>query len=112
MLKIDVQQVQDSYGVLKQVANTGFIEATNQLAHVLVPEQGSNELMDELLTRCREVQANYNEQFLPGVNGLLQTYNEVVDIGEYLQKQASVGDVAKVDTGFTSGTVSAADVKM
>lgn len=111
-LRIDATEIADSYGVIKQVSNSGIIEATNDLARTLMPLEGENALADELLTNCREFQAEYNENYLPSVTKLLQSFSEMVDISDYLEKQASVGDLAKVDTGFAAGRINADAVKM
>lgn len=111
-LNLDAREIEESYGVIKQVSNAGIIDATNELGQTLLPEEGSNALCDELLKNCREFQDEYNNHYLPNVNKFLGTFEELVDISEYLEKKATVGETAKVDTSFNAGTIKADDVKM
>ncbi|MEY8333076.1 hypothetical protein AALB53_08230 [Lachnospiraceae bacterium 47-T17] len=111
-LNLDAKLIEESYGVIKQVSNAGIIDATNDLAQVLLPEEGSNALCDELLGHCRAFQAEYNGNYVASVGAFMKSYENLIDISEYLEKQATVGDVTKVDTGFKAGGIDAGAVKM
>lgn len=112
MFQLDSNQIEDSYGVIQDTSNTKVVEAVDSLASVLMPEQGTNSLVDELLEHCKAVQAAYNNEFLPSTKGLLQDFRETFDISVYLEKRASVGEVAKKSVGYKSEGISCDSVIM
>lgn len=103
--KIDVQKIDESFGPLQRVANDNIVDMIDQLAAALRPESGSNELVDEALALCKKVQDNYNEGFLDTLNRTITEYGKVIDIGEYLQKKASVGNVSNTSTSVQTGSI-------
>lgn len=111
-LKIDSQKIDDSFGLLTQGANSGIVEVLEQAAQAILPLQGSNALADELIENCKKVQDNYNNGFLPGLNATIEEFKKVIDIGEYLAKIATVGDVKNEDTGVAVDQIDADAVMM
>ncbi len=106
-LHLDASKIEESLGPLERVANGNVAELVDSLAQALLPQAGSNELVDEVISNCKKVQDNYNNGFLPGLQSTIAEYKKVVDITEYLAKKASVGSVANDDTGFTTGKIDA-----
>lgn len=102
---LDAAKIEESLGPLERVANGNVVELVDSLAQALLPQAGSNELVDEVIANCKKVQENYNSGFLPGLQATITEYKKVVDISEYLAKKASVGSVANEDTGFATGKI-------
>lgn len=103
--QLDQKEFDDSYGVISKTANTDVIAAVNDLAAVLVPEAGSNALVDELIDACKGVQTVYNDEFLPSVKSLLDDFQAAFDIAEFIQKKATVGEVSKQSVGYKTDKI-------
>ena len=112
LLNIDAKEIEESYGVVMNVTNSKIEEAVSQLAGVLVPEKGSNALVDELIGLCKKVQDHYNNEFLPCTKAFLNEFGEIYNIGEYLEKKATNGDVATQSLGYKTSGINADDVIM
>lgn len=109
MFKIDGKRAQDTYGVIKAKANDQIVTVVNELASVLMPEQGTSDLVDDLISKCKTVADRYNTNFLPGVQSLLKVYESVVELDENLKK-ATVSDIANVTGEFTTRQLDPAKV--
>lgn len=109
-LNLDAAKIEESLGPLEAVANTSVVDLCNDLAAVLTPHAGENELMDELLEQCKKATLNYNDNFLPGLTATIEEFKTVIDVSEYLAKKASVGDVKNEDTGFKTEKIDASKV--
>ena len=107
MINIDVNKIEESLGPLQGAANDDVIEVINQLAAALLPLQGDNELVDQAIEQCKAVQDMYNAGFLTTLEAKITEFKKVIDIGEWLQKSASVGTVTKIDTGAETGSIDA-----
>ena len=49
MIKIDVNRLDESIGVIQHTCNGEVLEVMTELARVLAPERGTNELIDQAL---------------------------------------------------------------
>lgn len=104
-LNLDAARIEESFGPLQAVANANIVDLIDQLAAVLKPQAGTNEIADELIGLCKKVQDNYNAGFLETLNSTITEYKKVIDISEYMSKRASVGTVSSVDTGVKTDSI-------
>ena len=111
-LNLDTSKIEESYGVIQDTVNKGVIDVVNELAAALLPEAGTNTLVDELIGLCKKTQEQYNTEFFPSVKELLKDFEETFNIAEYLAKKASVGEIAKQDVGYKTSGIDAASVVM
>lgn len=111
-IKIDGQKIEESFGPLLHFANENVIDLIDQLAAVLKPQAGANELVDQTIELCRKVQNEYNNGFLTTLNDTVEEFKKVIDIGEYLNKMASVGTVSNLSTAVETDKIDPDSVKM
>ena len=113
MLNLSKEKLDNSVGALRKAFNDEVLEACTQLATTLKTEaeNGGNELVKQALDNCLKVQNAYNP-CVESMKGFLKDMTEVSEIAEYLEKQASIGDVASHDTSFSNQGISADEVRM
>lgn len=70
----------DSIGILTLVANKEVIDAVNELAAALSADSSDVAIKDSLLKQCQLVQHAYNEEFLTGLTGLFEQFDNAVKI--------------------------------
>lgn len=113
MFSVDEGRIRDSLGNLLRVSNGNVIDMIDQLAAALLPEQGSNELVDQMIACCKKTQDLYNHGgFLQTITDVITEFEKVIDINEYMSKQASVGSVTSTDTGAVTAKIDVDAVKI
>ena len=111
-LNLDSAKIEETYGVLQKTVNADVGTAFDELASALLPEKGTNPLVDELIGCCKKAQNVYNEEFLESVKGTLENFEATYDISEYLAKRATVGELATDSVGYQNEKVDAGGVIM
>lgn len=110
MLNVPINELEDTYGVIKRVCNDDVSDCMMALAQAFSPMAGTSSIADETLAACKKVQEMYNGGFLDSLRKILKDFEETINIGEYLEKQASVGDISSADTSFNTAGVDSSAV--
>lgn len=108
--KLDKATFDESYAVLQNAANKQVIEHIENLAQVLVPLKGENETIDKVIANCQKTQEFYNEQFLPVVKSVLNDFEQMADIAEYIRSANAVDDVAVGSIDYQKSGIDASEV--
>lgn len=109
-LSLNASEFHDSYEVLNNTVNSDVVGKITDLARVLKPMEGDNELVAQAVTAATKFASDYNEGFYPSLVGLKKTFDELYNLTEYLEKQANLGDISHADSSFKSGTIDGASV--
>lgn len=108
-IKIPVEELQNTYGVLTKLCNGEVAECMNSLAAAVMPLQGTSAIADEFIDVCRKAQNMYNDGgYVDSLNGILKDIEQNFELGEFLNSRATVGGLASRDLGFESGKIDAA----
>ena len=99
LLKLDPERIDSCLGPLTFAANDGLVNICNDLKNSIDSLGVDNELQQELLDGCAKVANKYNDGFMTSLNAVIEDFKAVVDISEYLEKKATVGEFSTVDTG-------------
>lgn len=110
MIKIDVNRLDESIGVIQRVCNGEVLEVMSKCASVLSPERGTNELIDQALDDCLKFQNNFNETTQVLRNAISET-SKLVDIDNYLKK-LDISNVATRSTSAATGNIDSDAVMM
>ena len=113
MIQLDKEKLDGSIGLLTSAFNGNVLESFASLAQVLKEEQASvnNEVVNQAYEQCKKVQGIYND-CLESLKGFFQDVNEVIDIAEYLEKQADMGSVGSHDATFANQGIDASEVRI
>lgn len=112
-LNLSKEKLDGSIGALHRSFNDQVLESFAGLAIVLKEEadNGGNELVQQALDNCLKVQNAYNP-CVESMKGFFKDMSEVAEVAEYLEKQASIGDVKSRETTFQNQGISADEVRM
>ena len=106
MIKIDVNRLDESIGVIQHTCNGEVLEVMTELARVLAPERGTNELIDQALEDCLKYQNQFNETTQVLRNAITETGKL-----EYLKK-LDISNVASRSTSAATGNIDTDAVMM
>ena len=110
MIKIDASRLDESIGVIQRTLNGDVLEVMTELARVLAPERGTNDLVDQALDDCLKFQNQFNETTQVLRNAITET-GKLVEIDEYLKK-LNISNVATRSTSATTGSIDTDAVMM
>ena len=110
MIKIDVNRLDESIGVIQHTCNGEVLEVMTELARVLAPERGTNELIDQALEDCLKYQNQFNETTQVLRNAITET-GKLVEIDEYLKK-LDISNVTSRSTSAATGNIDTDAVMM
>lgn len=99
LLKLDPERIDSCLGPLTAAANGALVDICTDLKNSIDSLGVDNELQQELLEGCHKVTSKYNEGFMTSIQAVIEDFKAVVDISEYLEKKATVGEFSTVDTG-------------
>lgn len=109
-MKLNAEEFSGTYAVINKASNTAIVNAMQDIASVLKPHEGDNEVISQAYANCRKLADSYNNGFYESLVGIKKTYDELFDLSEYMDKKANVGDVSSADTSFESGKLDASKV--
>ena len=110
MIKIDASRLDESIGVIQRTLNGDVLEVMTELARVLAPERGTNDLVDQALDDCLMFQNQFNETTQVLRNAITET-GKLVEIDEYLKK-LNISNVATRSTSAATGSIDTDAVMM
>lgn len=110
MIKIDASRLDESIGVIQRTLNGDVLEVMTELARVLAPERGTNDLVDQALDDCLKFQNQFNETTQVLRNAITET-GKLVEIDEYLKK-LNISNVATRSTSAATGSIDTDAVMM
>ena len=110
MIKIDASRLDESIGVIQRTLNGDVLEVMTELARVLAPERGTNDLVDQALDDCLKFQNQFNETTQVLRNAITET-GKLVEIDEYLKK-LNISNVATRSTSAVTGSIDTDAVMM
>lgn len=103
------ETIDESIGNLVKCINSDVMESCDELAAILMPERGKNEITDQVIAGCKTMQTVYNE-YITSAQTAIDTAKGVAEIAEYLEKRADMGTVASASVDFKSEAVDPASV--
>lgn len=104
-ITLNEERLNESIGTVHKCLNGSVLDVMQTLSSVLMPEQGTNPLVDEAIEGCKKFQDQFNET-TQGLRKFITEMGKVIDIKEYLDK-LSISTVSGRDTSVVTGNVDA-----
>lgn len=113
-VKLNVERLDGSIGLLQKVFNQDVLESFTKLAMILKAERennGGNAVIEQAYQACVKTQNIYNP-CVDSYKGFFKDLSEVGEIATYLESQANIGDVRSASAEFNNQKISAEDVRL
>lgn len=105
MLKLDEARLDESIGEIKRSLNSEVLGTMENVASVIMPEQGTNNLVDQTIDNCKKFQNQFN-QATEGFSRFIGEIGKVIDIADFLKK-FEMNDVQNRDAEAATGNIDA-----
>lgn len=104
---IDEKEIAEMMDPIQRVANGAVIELIDQAAAVLLPLQGTNQLVDDAIEQCKAFQDLYNNGMLVTLDDWMKESNKIEAIANWMKTKANIGSVSKTSTAVETGKIDA-----
>ena len=104
-IQLNEERLTESVGIVKGCMNSNVLDVMQNLSAAIMPEAGTNQLVDQAIEDCRKFQNQFNET-TKGLRDFITEMGKVLDIKEYLDK-LSIGTVSNRDTSIVTGKIDA-----
>lgn len=104
-ITLDSKILLDGLARFEKAINVEPREAITQLA-ATVKSLDQNNLTEELLEACKNFESNFNSA-MDGAEAAQKDMYEMVDVSEYIEKRATIGEVKKDDLSFAGQNIDA-----
>lgn len=109
-IQLNEERLNESIGIVKSCMNSSVLDSMQNLSAAIMPEEGTNPLVDQVIEDCRKFQSQFNET-TAGLRDFIAEMGKVLDIKEYLDK-LSIQSVSNRDTSVVTGKIDADAVIM
>ena len=109
MLKLDVQLIEESIGVLRKNTNQDILDTVSNVVNTVRSNGDENEITAQVMELGEKFQSQYNA-FMESTDGFIAEAGQYIDLAEYMKSKANIGDISSRDTSFKQDSIDTASV--